>query len=122
MKDPTLATSRPLRRRWTPAADQARWVKDWEESDQTQRDLARSDGLSVGTLRNRIRRHRGNPKPERGVVELRELDIRKLIGPELAVRFMAWDVEIRLPGGVTIAVAPGPPAARLRELVEAVRC
>lgn len=97
-------------------------MKDWEDSAQTQLDFARSHGLSVGTLRNWIRRHRRNRKPARDVVELRELDIRKLIGPELAARSLAWDAEIRLPGGVTIAVAPGTPVARVRELVEAVRC
>lgn len=109
VKNPTLATSRLLRRRWTPAADQARWVKDWEDREQTQMDFARSHGLSVGTLRDWLRGHRRNRKPERDLVELRELDIRKLIGPELAGRSMAWDAEIRLPGGVTIAVAREAP-------------
>lgn len=122
MKDPTLAISRPSRGHWTPAADQARWVKDWEDSAQTQMDFARSHGLSVATLRNWIRRHRRDRLREREVVELRELDVRKLIGPDLAVRATPWDAEIRLPGGVAIAVAAGTSAARVRELMEAVRC
>lgn len=122
MKNPSLAISRSSRRRWTPASDQARWVEAWERGNQTQRAFAEAHGLRVTTLRNWIRRHRGESVQAREVVELREVDLGKLIGPELAGRPIAWEVEIRLPSGVAIAVAPGTAATRVRELAEAVRC
>lgn len=97
-------------------------MKAWEDSRETQEDFARAHGLSVSTLRNWIRQHGENsPSPEKAL-ELRELDLGKLLGPELASRSSGWEAEIRLPSGVTLCVARETPVNRVRELVEALRC
>lgn len=121
MKNPPLAISASARRRWTQAPERARWAEAWERSDQTQSEFAQAHGLKVSTLRKWIRQ-RGGSIATRQAVGLEEISLGELIGPEIAARTTAWELEIRLPSGVAIALARGTTAARLRELVEAVRC
>lgn len=78
----------------------------------------------MGTLRNWIRRHGTDvvPSSEKPGIEFREISLDQVLGLQPGGGRPAWEVEIRLPSGVVIALAPGFGAARLREVVEAVRC
>ena len=50
------------------------------------------------------------------------LPLTSLLGPSQTPRPSSWEAEIRLPSGVTLALAPGVPLSRVLELVEALRC
>ncbi|MBL9128134.1 MAG: hypothetical protein JNL97_10825 [Verrucomicrobiales bacterium] len=109
MKDPTLAISRPARRQWTRVAEQARWVKDWEESEETQLEFARNHGLSVATLRNWVRHAVPATAVWRsGAPEFREVDLAQVLGMGANAADRSWDAEIRMPSGVAIAITKYP--------------
>ncbi len=91
----------------------------WNASDQTQ-EFARAHGLKVGTLRNWIRQQGrfGSSLPAK--VELREIKLEEVFGSGLSAA--SWEMEIRLPGGITLAVGRHTPPERIRQVVEALRC
>lgn len=124
MRNSTLAIATKPRRRHTPSSEQRRWVRGWERSDSTQEAFAQAHGLKLGTLRNWIRRHGTNvvPSSQEPGIEFREISLDQVLGIQPGGGRPVWEFEIRLPSGVVIAVASGSSAARLRELVEAVRC
>ena len=122
MKNLLLADTAISRRRRTPAAEQIRWVQAWERSDLTQEAFAQAHDLKVGTLRNWVRHYdqRSTAEPDR--VELQEIQLDQVLARAQPTASVGWELEIRLPSGLAIAVAPGTSASRLRELLEAVRC
>ena len=88
-------------------------------SGQTQAAFAAEHGLSVGTLRNWLRRHRCPPV---AAVPLKEISLAEVLGPAATGRGGDWEFEVRLPGGIVVSVMRGTPANRVREVVEALRC
>ena len=124
MKNSAHAIATKPRRRHSSPTEQRRWVQAWERSDGTQQDFALAHGLNVGTLRNWIRRHATASVPSTGEpgIAFREISLGQVLGMPTGGGAPGWEVEIRLPSGVVIAVAPGTSAPRLREVMEAVRC
>lgn len=92
----------------------------WNASDQTQEEFARAHGLKVGTLRNWIRQQGRFASSLPAKVELREIKLDEVFATELSAA--SWELEIRLPGGITLAVGRHTPAERIRQVVEALRC
>lgn len=123
MKDSRIAISSIPRRR-LPLADRERFVRAWEQSDQTQRDFAHEHGLSYGTFRNWIRRLAsagGQPAPA-SPIRFQEIPLQELLGSAGTPETCPWEAEIRLPSGVILALAPGIELERVRQLLEAARC
>lgn len=122
MKNSSLGISPRLGRRRTPVADRVRWVRAWESSGLTQRDFAQAHDLSLGTLRNWIRRHGGSQSITPEPVAFQEIRLSEMLGAPTAASSTPWEAEIRLPSGVVLSVAREATASRVRELMEAVRC
>ena len=122
MKNSTLAISRNVRRPRATTYERATWVKAWERSGQSQVDFARDHGLRVGTLRRWVRSATAPEPPRPDSVTLQEVDLSAIIGSAVRSGIPDWDVQIALPGGVTLCVRANTPAGRVRELVEALRC
>jgi transposase-like protein len=120
VKDPTGGISEERPRRWTLRPERARWASAFEASGKTYAEFAREHGLRVPTLRRWVLEQAGDSRPPDKAVELQEISLGQLLGQR--DRADVWEAEIRLPSGVVLALAKGTPAARVRELVEAVRC
>lgn len=115
--------STPLdRRRRATAEERQRWIEAWERSQQTQAEFAAQHGLSVGTLRNWLRRAPRPSADERPRPKFVEVDLERLVGPQATARSGSWEFEIRSPGGWMVAVAPGTPVERLVAVLEVMRC
>lgn len=105
-------------------AERERLVRAWETGDQPQREFARAHRIRYGTFRNWVRAHALAARPVTSEPSIQFQEIR-LLDREAAKPTrtpIAWEAEVRLPSGVMLALAPGIPAARVRELMEAVRC
>lgn len=122
MKNPRLSRSSISRRRQSSAAERIRWVQAWERSDLTQSDFAETHGLRVGTLRNWVRQQDRGSASGAERLDFHEVALDQLIDHGPPASGPDWELEIRLPSGVAIAVAAGIATSRLRELLEAVRC
>lgn len=123
MKSSAFGNSAPrLRRHRTTVSERRQWVAAWESSEQTQEKFARSHRLKVASLRNWIRWQRRSSVAEPEKIQLKELSLDRIVGSELLASSTAWELEIRLAGGIAIAVARHTPAERLRQIVEALRC
>ena len=89
----------------------------------TQTEFARTHGLSVATLRNWSRTAaQAAGSSDSNTTAFREIDLAQVLGANGSVADQSWEAEIRLPSGITLALAPGVPLSRVIELVEAVRC
>lgn len=123
MKLPAFRQSTPrLRQPRTTASERHQWVAAWESSDQTQEEFARSHGLKVASLRNWIRWQSRSSAAVPEKIQLQELNLDRIVGSELLGPSMTWEMEIRLPNGIAVAVARHTPSERLRQIVEALRC
>ena len=122
MKNSTLAISNNARRRRATVRERASWVNAWERSGQSQVDFARDHGLRVSTLRRWVRTGASGDRCVPDAVTLQEVDLASILGPAARARAGDWEVQIALPGGVTLFVGREAPATRVRELVEALRC
>ena len=122
MKPTTSDIAGGWRRHRTTLEERQRWIAAWEQSQQTQAQFAASHGLSVATLRNWLR-HSGSDG-KRGPARPRfiEVDLGRLVGPQASPGSVAWEFEIRTPGGWVVAVAPGTPVERLQAVLEAAGC
>ena len=76
----------------------------------------------MASLRNWIRWQSRSTAAVSEKIQLQELNLDRIVGSELLRSAPAWELEIRLPGGIAVAVAPHTPAERLRQIVEALRC
>jgi hypothetical protein len=119
VKPPAFGKS--ARRHRTTASERHQWVTAWESSEQTQEEFARSHGLKVASLRNWIRWQRQSSAAVPEKIQLQELNLDRIVGSEL-LSSTTWELEIRLPSGIAVAVARHTPAERLRQIVEALRC
>lgn len=97
-------------------------IQAWQQSQQTQAAFAAEHGLSVATLRNWLRRAHGEGAGEPTQPKFVEVDLGRLVGSEAPPRHGTWELEIRLPCGRVVAVAPGTSVERVRSVLEAVRC
>ena len=122
MKPLLPAHDRGRRRPYSSRDQRQQWVKSWRDSGLSQVDFARQHALHVGSLRRWIAEE---PRPTATATEppaFQEFDLASLLGPSQTPRPGSWEAEIRLPSGVTLALAPGVPLSRILELVEALRC
>jgi hypothetical protein len=53
---------------------------------------------------------------------LKEISLEEVLGRGAPDEARSWEFEIRLSASLAIAVAKGTTAARIREVVEALRC
>ena len=98
-------------------------MKSWRDSGLSQVDFAGRHSLRVGTLRRWIAEEESRQAESTTTSPaFQEFDVASLLGRSQAPVSGSWEVEIRLPSGVTLALAPGVPLSRVIELVEAVRC
>lgn len=97
-------------------------MKSWRDSGLSQVDFARQHALHVAALRRWIAEESRQTLPMADASAFQEVDLATLLGPSQTPRSGSWEAEIRLPSGVTLALAPGIPLSRVIELVEAVRC
>lgn len=107
------------RRRFT-AKERQQWVEGWKRSQQTQVDFATEQGLSVGTLRNWVRRAGSGGTQQADPPKFVEVDLDRLVGPPGSSG--AWEFEVRTPRGWVVAVASGAPVERLQAVLEVLRC
>ena len=112
----------PGRRPRATAEERQGWIQAWEQSGQTQAEFAAEHGLSVGTLRNWLRRASRPSANGHDHPKFVEVDLERLVGPKATTRPECWEFEIRTPGGWVVAVAPGTAVERLRAMLEAVGC
>ena len=110
------------RRPYSSRDQRQRWVKSWRDSGLSQVDFARQHALRVGTLRRWIGKDSRPTVPMADPPAFQEFDLASLLGRARPPGSASWEVEIRLPSGVTLALAPGIPLSRVIELVEALRC
>lgn len=110
------------RRRRATVEERQQWIESWAQSQQTQAEFAAEHGLSVGTLRNWVRRASHGWAEERPRPKFVEIDLERLVGSEATPRCGSWEFEIRLPCGRVVAVAPQTPIERLQAVLEVLRC
>lgn len=122
MKPSTSDTAGGWRRHRTTLEERQRWIAAWERSQQTQAQFAASHGLSVATLRNWVRQRASDGSGEPARPKFIEVDLGRLVGPQASPGPVAWEFEIRTPGGWVVAVACGTPVERLQAVLEALRC
>ena len=97
-------------------------MKSWRDSGLSQVDFARQHALHVASLRRWIREDSRQGTTPSNVPAFQEVDLAALLSPSPRPGLSSWEAEIRLPSGVTLALAPGIPLSRVIELVEVVRC
>lgn len=123
MKTLALAHDGGRRRPHFSRNERRHWVKSWRDSGLSQVDFAARHALRVGTLRRWIAEEESRQAESTTTSPaFQEFDVASLLGRSQAPVSGSWEVEIRLPSGVTLALAPGVPLSRVIELVEAVRC
>ena len=97
------------------------WVNAWRDSGLSQTHFARDHALRVATLRRWIADESRQSSPTIDRPAFQEIDLASLLGHPSRTS-ASWEAEIRLPSGITLALAPGVPLSRVLELVEALRC
>ena len=122
MKPSTSDIAGGWRRHRTTLEERRRWIAAWEQSQQTQAQFASSHGLSVATLRNWLRHPGSDGRREPARPKFIEVDLARLVGQQPSAGSVAWEFEIRTPGGWVVAVAPGTPVERLQAVLEAAGC
>ena len=112
----------PVGRRRFTAKERQQWVEGWKRSQQTQVDFATEQGLSVGTLRNWVRRAGSTGPQQADHPKFVEVDLDRLVGPPPSGSSVTWEFEVRTPRGWVVAVASGAPVERLQAVLEVLRC
>jgi transposase-like protein len=93
-------------------------VEQYEKSGLTQAQYAQSRGVALSTLQSWLRRKRA----QAAGAEVRLLPVQVVTPPpEQLSRAVAAGLEVVVPGGVRLSVAPGTDVQYVARLVEALR-
>ena len=94
----------------------------WRRSGETQRSFAREHGLGISALRRWIQAQAAGKDAPGRPLALKDISLEEVLGRGAPAEMRSREFEIRLPAGLAVAVAKGTAAARIREVVEALRC
>jgi transposase-like protein len=93
-------------------------VEEYERSGLTQAEFVARRGVALSTLQSWLRRWRAQ-RP--GAVRLLPVEVEPTPGPEKAALEGSAPLEVVLPRGVRLCVAPGTDVGYVAQLVEALR-
>jgi hypothetical protein len=98
-----------------------KWVKvveEYEGSGLTQAQFVAQRGVALSTLQSWLRRRRAQ---RTGAVRLLPVEVVPPASPARTEREASAPLEVELPSGVRLAVAPGTDVKYVAQLVEALR-
>jgi hypothetical protein len=93
-------------------------VEEYERSGLTQAEYVARRGVALSTLQSWLRRSRAQ---RTGPVRLLPVEVAPKLPPTMSATEGSAALEVVIPGGVRLAVAPGTDVGYVAQLVEALR-